>query len=101
MRNAAGEFDDIDTARYLALSIREDLSVFGCDDCSQFIAMPVHQLKKPQHDAGSADWRRVAPLRKCSLGACHSGVSICDLAQQKFAWPFTSSRIENRLGTHS
>jgi hypothetical protein len=44
LRDAAGEFDDVDAARDFALRVGEDLAVFGGDHVRQLVLVLVQQL---------------------------------------------------------
>jgi hypothetical protein len=55
LRNAAGELDDVDAARDLALRVGEHLAVLGGDHRGQRVAVLVHQLQEGEDHARTAD----------------------------------------------
>jgi hypothetical protein len=78
--NAAGEFDDVDAARHLALRVGEHLAVLDGDGAGQVVLVLVHQLQELEHDAGAADGRRVGPGRKGGLAAATAALTSAALA---------------------
>ena len=71
LRNAAGEFDDFDAARDLALGIGEDLAVLARDQLGQFVLVLVQQRLEIEQDARALERGRFGPSRKGGAGGGH------------------------------
>ena len=85
MRDAAGEFDDLETALHLAISVRQDLAVLAGDDLGQFPPIALEQFLELEHDAGAAQRRGVGPGRPGRAGGSDGFVDLggaghCNLA---------------------
>ena len=85
LRNAAGKFHDVDTARHLALRIGKHFAVFSGDQAGQVVLVVVQQFEELEHHARAAQRRRVGPGREGGLrgsygSAYFSGVGQCHMA---------------------
>ena len=85
MRDAAGEFDDLQTALHFAVGIRQDLAVLPGDDLRQFPSVALQQFLELEHDAGAAERRGVGPGWPGRVGGSDrfvdlGGVGHCNLA---------------------
>src|SRR6185437_10840412 len=98
LRNAAGEFHDVDRARHLALRIGKYLAVLRGDEGGDLVATAVQELEKPEQHAGTAQRRRLRPGREGSGrardGALHDG----GIGEGKPACDLTGRWIEDVLG---
>ena len=97
LRRTAGELDDVDAACDLALRIGENLAMFGGDHRGDAVLVQVEQLKELEHHPGAAQWRRIAPGRKCGLGAGYCGIDILDAGQLHLACHRAGGRVVDRL----
>src|SRR5262249_55716374 len=61
LRNAAGELDDLDSARHLALRVREHLAVLTGDELGERIAFAVEEREKASQHARTPQRRSVGP----------------------------------------
>ena len=93
LRNAGGEFDDVDATRHLALGIGEHLAVFGGDGVGQGVFVLVQQFQKFEHDPGTAQRRRIGPSRKSGLRSGHGLADIGRIGQGHVAGDFTGSGV--------
>src|SRR5690606_18792432 len=59
LRNTAGKFDNVDSARNFALCIAEYLAMFRGNNGSDGVAVLVHEVKKPEHDASTSQRRGI------------------------------------------
>jgi len=97
LRDAAGELDDVDAARHLALRVGEHLAVLGGDHRGQRVAVLVHQLEEFLHHARAADRRRVGPGREGGAGRGHRRVHLGDAGQRHLARHRAGGRVPDRL----
>ena len=97
LRDAAGELDDVDAARDLALRVGEDLAVLGGDHRGERVLVLVEQCEEVIQHARSADRRRVGPGGERGLGCCRRGVDFVDAAQCDLARDGTGGRVVDRL----
>ena len=97
LRDAAGELDDVDAARDLALRVGEDLAVLGGDHRGQRVAVLVEQLEEGVQDARAADRRRVGPGREGRLRRGHRGVDLGRAAERDLARDRAGGRVVDRL----
>ncbi|KEH14699.1 hypothetical protein GY15_02625 [Delftia sp. 670] len=97
LRNAAGEFHDVDAAADFALRIGEDLAVLGRDRMGQLVLVLVEQLQEAQQHACTADGRRIGPLREGRLGRRHGGIDIGARGQGHAARDLAGGRVGHVL----
>ena len=64
MRNAAGELDDLEAARDLALGVGEDLAVLFGDQARQRVVVAVQQFEELEQHARAGQRRRRRPGRE-------------------------------------
>ena len=95
--DAAGELDDVDAARDLALRVREHLAVFGGDHRRERVAVFVHQAEELVQHAGTADGRGVGPLRERVLRGGHGGRHLVRVGQRHLAGHAAGGRVVDGL----
>ena len=99
LRNAAGELDDVDAARDLALRVGEHLAVFERDHFRQRVLVVVQQLQELEHHPRAADRRGVGPGREGRLRGGHGRIHIGAAGQRHLARDGAGGRVEHRLRT--
>src|SRR5690554_1924098 len=97
LRDAAGEFNNINATGDFTLRIGEDLAVFGRNHGCHGVDVVVHQTKESIDDARAAYWRRVGPRGRSSFGCGHSGLDVFYRRQHHLARDAARGRVVYRL----
>src|SRR5271166_3231053 len=78
MRDAAGEFDDLDAAGDFALRVGKDLAVLLGDQPRQCVVLASEELEEFEHDPRAGEGRGRSPAGKRRRGCPHR---LIDLAR--------------------
>ncbi len=82
---AAGEFDDVDAARHLALGVGEHLAMLGADHRGQRVLVLVQQRQEIVQHPRAADRWQFAPGRLGRHGVGHGGGHLVGTGQRHLA----------------
>src|SRR4051794_37744530 len=95
MRDATGEFDDLDAAGDLALSVGEYLAVLLRDDPRQRIVLARQNLQKLEQNAGAAQRRGGGPARERGAGRLDGGIDLARVGERDPSDFFAGCRVED------
>jgi len=96
MRDAAGEFDDLDATFQLAKRVRVGLAVLAGDFAGDLVGMLVQQFGELEHDRRPLHRCQGAPGRLRLLGVLDGGVEFGDRGKRHLADFLAGRRIEHR-----
>jgi hypothetical protein len=99
LRDAAGEFDDLQPALHFAQRIGQGLAVLGGDQRGDVPGVLLHQIAEGEHHPGAALRRRRAPFDKCSLRRCHGAIDVGAFGQRHRARDAAMRRGEHLAAT--
>ena len=94
LRNAAGEFHDLDAAHHFALGVREHLAVFAGDQLGQLVLVLVEQRLEVEQHARTLERGRLGPGREGGLGRGHGQRHFVGGRQRNRGGHFAGGRIE-------
>ena len=97
LRNASGEFDNLNSARDFTLRIGKNLAVLGGDHVRELVFVNIQQLQKLEHDPRAAQRGCVCPSWKCLLCGGYCNVDIGGACQMYLRSDGARSRVENIL----
>src|SRR5205807_10647704 len=95
LRDAAGELDDLEAARQLALGVGENLTVLAGDDAGELVLMFAEQLAKAEEHAGAGQRRRCRPVREGGRGGLDGGIDLAGIGESDAAGALAGCRVED------
>ena len=101
LRNARGEFDNLNAACDFALRIGKHFAVLGGDHVCELVFVNVQQLQKLEHDPRAAQRRCVCPSGECLLRGGYGDVHIGSAGQMHLRRDGARCRVENILRTRA
>ncbi|MNF79361.1 hypothetical protein D3C84_615730 [compost metagenome] len=97
LRDAAGELDDLDAARYFALGVGENFAVLGGDHARQCVAVFIEQRQELEQDAGATQRRQRRPGGKRGRCRFHCRIDFSGIGEGHFADDGTDGRVGDVL----
>src|SRR3982075_967019 len=94
MRNAAGEFDDLEAALNVALGIGNGLAMLARQEIGELVVIAVRELEEFHHDAGAALRIGRAPVRLRGSGVFDRGAKLGLRSQRDLGLDLTGHRLE-------
>ena len=95
MRDAAGEFDDFQTALQRTEGVGMDLAMLVGDQSGELVGMFLDQFLETEHDAGAPQRRGRRPAGKGLLRGSDSGRDLHRASHGNARGDFTARRIEH------
>ena len=95
MRYSAGELDNLESALNRSISVMQYFAVFLREQRGDFLAISLDQFLEAEHDAGTPQYRRSRPTRKCLLRRLNCRIDVCFVSHYDFGALFASCRIKD------
>ncbi len=93
MRDAAGEFDDLDAARHLAGGVGQYLAVLRGNQLRQSVGLAIEQFAKLEENAGPGQRRRRGPGGKSRSRCLDRPVDLAGARESDAAALFAGRRV--------